>query len=489
MPFDKIFFIVPDNPVLSGFVWFFLLSVLFYLARQPAHQAILSFTGAIYRGFRLAARSILRAEKNFALRNREVLLAHGREQKERLIEREFERIETAVRRDLADSPALYRRISERITSIEEDHKKSTDVPPSPPGWVSAVKAVANIESKGDPMVAKILEVIHTSLVKAHAVATDEYRKSTQTRHKFLKAIMPDVRKLETTLGASDKNVTALLQKSQVIDRHMEEFEGILKKTDRAQRVLSTSAFTYFLISTLVLTIATFGAGINFHLIARPMAEMIGGNAVAGGLKISEIGALVIILLEVLIGIFLMDALRITNLFPAIGALKDSVRVKMAWILLFLLTMLASVEAGLALMRDYLIQDDQATNAFLRSDVAVAAAGDSLRWIITAAQMGLSFFLPFVLAVVAIPLEIFFHTARSVFGTASAAGMRAVAALLRIVGTIARQLGLMLVHLYDVLSVVGIALDGTVKLIRRPGGRAKASPPRREPQAALTKEVL
>ena len=487
MSFEQALLITP-NPALSGVIWVVILSALLYIARQPAHQAILSLTGAFYRGLRIAAHSIRRAEQNFALRNREVLLAHGREQKERVIEREFERIENAVRRDLADTPALYRRISERITKIEEDHTVSTDVPPSPPGWVDAVKAVANINSKGDPMVAKILEVIHTSLVKAHAAATDEYRKATQMRHKFLKTMMPEVRKLETTLGLSDKNVTALLEKSQVIDRHMVEYDNILKKTDQAQRALSTSAFTYFMISAVVLTIAAFGAGINFRLIARPMAEMVGGNAIVGGLKVSEVGALVIILLEVFTGVFLMESLRITNLFPVIGALKDSTRIKMAWFLLFLLTVLASIESGLALMREILVQDEQATNAFLRGDVATAAASESFRWITTAAQMGLGFFLPFVLAVVAIPLETFFHTGRSVFGTATAAGMRGTAALLRVIGSVVRHLGLMLVHLYDVLAVVGVAIEGLVRMARRSGSSDGAAR-RREPRSTLGKEVL
>lgn len=489
MSFEQAFLITP-NYALSGVIWFVILSALLFVARQPAHQAILSLTGAFYRGMRIAAQSIRRAEQNFSLRNREVLLAHGREQKEHVIEREFERIENAVKRDLADSPTLYRRISERITKLEEDHTASTDVPPSPPGWVDAVKAVANINSKGDPMVAKILEVIHSSLVKAHAAATDEYRKATQNRHKYLQAMMPDIRKLETTLGLSDRNVTNLLQKSQVIDRHMSEYEQILKKTDQAQRMLSTSAFTYFMISTLVLAVAAFGAGINFRLIARPMAEMVGGNAVIGGLKVSEIGALVIILLEVFTGVFLMEALRITNLFPVIGALKDSTRIRMAFAFLFLLTMFASIESGLALMREILVQDEQATNAFLRGEggtQAAAAADGSFRIITTAAQMGLGFFLPFVLAVVAIPLETFFHTARSVFGTAMAAGMRGLAAFLRVIGSMSRQLGIMLVHIYDILAVVGVAIDSAIRMIRK-SDSGNAASGRREPRAAYTKEA-
>lgn len=474
MSFDKTFLLV-SNPVMSGLIWFLILSVVFYMARVPAHKMILAFAHAVYRGFRIASKSILRAEQTFALRNREVLLAHGRDDKERDIVREFERIDASVKRDLADVPALSRRVTEHITQVEEDHKQSTDVPPSPPGWVDAVKAVANINSKGDPMVAKILEAIHGSLVKAHGSATETYRKATQERHKHLKAMMPDLRKLDKTLGKVDSDVNTLLDKSKLIERHMEQYEGILKKTDQAQRALSTSAFTYFAIAALVLAIAIFGAGINFRLIARPMAEMVGGNVVVGGLRVSEIAALVIILLEVFMGVFLMEALRFTSLFPVIGSLKDSSRIKLAYFCLFLLTMFACIEAGLALMREILVRDSQATNAFLRGEgvAAAAAAQNSFRWITTAAQMGLGFFLPFVLAVVAIPLETFMHTGRVVFGTGTAAVMRGFAALLRVLGTIVRGLGVMLVHLYDVLASPILAFEWLLGRQRetRPGGRA------------------
>ncbi len=487
MSFDDVLSIIPGNPVLSGVVLFLGLSIVFYVARIPAHQAILQLTTALYRGFRIGAKSILRAEKHFAVRNREVLLAHGREEKERLIEREFERIDAAVRRDLADVPALHRRVSERITKIEEDHTQSTDVPPTPPGWVDAVKAVANISSKGDPMVGKILEVIHSSLVKAHAVAVDEYRKSTQLRHKCLQAIVPEVRKLDTTLNQVDKDVVNLLEKSRLIDQHMDDYDQILKKTDKAQRMLSTSAFTNFLISAVVLGIAAGGAMINFKLIARPMAEMVGGGAMIGGLKTADIAALVIILVEVSMGLFLMESLRITRLFPVIGALKDSMRIKMVWITLTFLTLLAAVEAGLAFMREILVQDELATSAMLRGTEIVAVPIDSsFGWITTAAQMGLGFILPFALAFVAIPAETFVHTARSVMGTSMAAGMRGFAALLRITGTIFRHLGMVFVHIYDVFASLPLGIEYLVKHSR--AGNKKEPFVRREPKPSLPREA-
>jgi len=220
-----------------------------------------------------------------------------------------------------------------------------------------------------------------------------------------------------------------------------------------------------------------------------MAEMDGGNVMVGGLRIAEIAALVIILLEVFMGVFLMESLRITSLFPVVHQLKDSTRVKMAFICLFLLTMFACIEAGLALMREILVQDEQATNAFLRGEAGVTAAASNawFRWITTAAQMGLGFFLPYVLAVVAIPLETLVHTGRSVLGTATAAGMRGLAALLRVVGTIIKHLGLFAVNLYDVLAVVGVVMEKAAGAFRRSGndgGRRE----KREPRPSFNKEA-
>jgi hypothetical protein len=72
-----------------------------------------------------------------------VLLAAGREAKERVIEREFDRINDTVRKDLGNYSALHRSLDESIKRIEDDHQQSVNVPPDPPGWVEAVKADAS----------------------------------------------------------------------------------------------------------------------------------------------------------------------------------------------------------------------------------------------------------------------------------------------------------------------------------------------------------
>ena len=85
------------------------------------------------------------------------------------------------------------------------------------------------------------------------------------------------------------------------------------------------------------------------------------------------------------GLFLMESTRITRLFPVIGALPDKLRVRMIYITFTILLILASVEAGLAYMRELLMHDELATSAILRGD-AVTVQNEFL-WITTAAQMG------------------------------------------------------------------------------------------------------
>jgi hypothetical protein len=228
---------------------------------------------------------------------------------------------------------------------------------------------------------------------------------------------------------------------------MEEYEDIVKGEDRAVSVLSSSSLVYFFVSALVMAVAIGGATINFSLIARPMAEMVGGTSLVGGFRTADIAALVIIMVEISMGLFLMESLRITRLFPVIGALPDKMRVRMIWITFTILFLLASVEAGLAYMREVLLHDELATSALLRGDLDVAASSEYM-WITTAAQMGMGFILPFALTFVAIPLETFVHSLRTVVGLIAIGILRFVSLILQLLGSGLRSFSALLTHLYD-----------------------------------------
>lgn len=439
--------IVPGYPLLSILIWFVVAIAMLYLARYPAHRAIKSLSRVIHSGMRLASRSVLLAEERLVHRNKEVLLAAGRESVERLIEREFQRVDAVVKRDLSGYPALQHTLAEQITRIDEDYRESAELPPPPPTWVNAVKAIVKIPFNNDPTVANIFKEIHKSITKQYKNTMDEYRKSTGARHALLRQMMPYWRKLAQTLDQVGKKITGLQERATVIDHRMEDYEEIRAKTNKAERMLESSSMTQFFISGLVLLIAFGGAVINFNLIALPMSEMVGGGSYIGQFKTSNVAALVIILVEVAMGLYLMESLRITKLFPVIGSMDDKMRRRMIWVTFGILLILACVESALAFMRDRIAADMQALRQSL---AAVEGVQPVNSWIPTVGQMVMGFILPFALTFVAIPLESFISSSRTVMGFVLVGLLRGTAFLLRLMGNIASYLGELLVNLYDVL---------------------------------------
>jgi hypothetical protein len=471
-------------PALSAVILLALLVVALYLARRTAHQAIHAVTDALGRGLRLASHSVALGEERLATRNREVLLSAGREAKERIVEREFVRVGDTVRKDLAGYPTLHRALTESIVRIEEHQEKALEVPPEAPGWVQAVKVIANLDTKNGGN--EILGDIHKSMVKAHGEAMDEYRKSSAERHDLLRKMMPDWRRIQETMGRVNHNVETVLQRALAIDRHMQEYDDIVRGEDRAVSILSSSSLVYFFVSMLVLAVAAAGAAINFTLIARPMSEMVGGTSFIGNFRTADIAALVIIMVEISMGLFLMESLRITRLFPVISALSDNMRRRMMLITFIILLLMASIEAGLAYMREVLLQDELATSALLRGDGAGSVVNEHL-WITTAAQMGMGFILPFALTFVAIPLETFVHSLRTVLGLIGIGIMRALALVLRVFGNGMRHFGTLLERVYDLPLFVPLWIEARMNAQRvadakeSAGARSGVEPVMQEPR--------
>ncbi|MDH4228597.1 MAG: hypothetical protein OEW11_02470 [Nitrospirota bacterium] len=466
----KAMMIWPGNPGLSIFVWAILAIVVMYAARIPAHQAIRGFTRVVAHTLRLAGHSLMDAQKRLALRNREVLLASGQELTERQIEQEFSRISTTIAKDLGTYPALHRKLSEQVASIDEDYRAATDSPPDPPAWTSAIGMTQQLVDKsgGDKTVGRVIEALHKGFMRAHAQAMGEYRKSSRTRHRLLSHMMPFWRRTASTLASVDKTVNGIVERSNHIDKLMEQYHEISKRSDRAERMLSTSAMTQFLISGLVLTIAVLGGFINFQLIALPMSEMVGASARLGSLKVSQVAALVIIMVEITMGLFLMESLRITRLFPVIGSMQDRNRRIMMWASLVILLVLASIESSLAYMRDLLA----ANNAALTQSLAgIAVQQPEFHWIPAVGQMTLGFILPFALTFVAVPMESFIHSLRVVGGNALEAALRLAVFACHLAGSLIHHLGSGLINTYDLavflpLKVEHLVLGVTASKTRR-----------------------
>jgi hypothetical protein len=456
----------PNNAMLSALVLFLIAMPFLYAARKPVHELVHSIAQAVGGPLRLGARWLMSAARDMKERNKAVLLAHGRGEAGQLIEREFERVGILVTRDLNGYPALQRKLLDEITRIEEDYRKSGEVPPAPPEWVEAVEAIARIKSSGNEMVQRILEEISSSVNAIHDKALAEYRRAYQSRHRILGSFMPFWRSLDKTMARVDKKLEGLQNSAAAVDAQMEKYREIAAGTDRAEHTLTASAFTQFAIALIVMAVAAGGAFINFKLIALPMSEMVGaGDYLTGTLRTSEVAALVIILVEASMGLFLMESMRVTHLFQGIANLPDRMRRRMMWIALVLLVVLAGVEAALALMRDMLIADKQALLQSLAASPQAAPPDPWLARIPTAGQMLLGFVLPFALAFVAIPLESLIYSARTVGGSVLVMLVRSVAFAMRVLGNLARHVGRVAVTFYDVLIVLPLLAESWVKAAR------------------------
>jgi len=95
----------------------------------------------------------------------------------------------------------------------------------------------------------------------------------------------------------------------------------------------------------------------------------------------------------------------------------------------------------------LLHDELATSALLRGDGAEVIANNYM-WITTAAQMGMGFILPFALTFVAIPLETFVHSLRTVVGLLAIGVLRITSLALRLLGSGSRYIGVLVAQMYD-----------------------------------------
>jgi hypothetical protein len=239
---------------------------------------------------------------------------------------------------------------------------------------------------------------------------------------------------------------------------MEKVREINANVDQAEHALSASASIQFAVAGLVMLIAIGGAFVNFKLISLPMSAMVGGgDYITGNLQASEVAALVIILFETLMGLFLMEALRFTHLFP-LSNVDEKMRRHMVWISFTILLVLAGVEVALAVMRDQIVAMDLALKQALGNAAITPLDIGWVGKIPTAGQMILGFTLPFALAFVAIPLEYFIRSGRTVLGAGLVLLIHALAVLLRTIGGIITQLGKALCLMYDAIIFVPLLIE-------------------------------
>jgi hypothetical protein len=451
--------------------------VFLYFARNPVHTALYRVSRLASALLRLQAKALNRVIMNLKERNREVLLEMGKGQIERKLNRDFHQVNNIVKNDLGNYPELQKVIAGLVTKLEEDYHQSAETSPPSPDWIEAIESIVNLKEaqKGNPVIVKVLEDLYASLEAQQKKTLDTYRDGVSTRHKLLHSMMPHWRKLNNAVERVGGSMKNLVIQAEEIDKNMEQYREINAGSDKAERMLHVSSLREFSVAVFWMAIFAGGAFFNFHLISLPMSEMVGAGARIGTFTVAEVSALMIVLIEIAIGMLLMEVLHITRMFPAFGTLDERKRRILLWTLLGFIFVFASIESGLAFMRDQIASDNAALKGLLVGGEAVAFESTSSvsQFIPQIAQMLLGFLLPWVLIFVAIPFETFVESGRVLIAGLLIQVLHFIIIVMRLVAVGIRYLTDILLAVYDIIVSIPLWIENKLSN-RDPSKKAQSN---------------
>jgi hypothetical protein len=463
------FYLWPGSPLASIFI-LWVASVIFLWAARTAMLRILTGLGnGLADGLSAVAQRCAGAAEELRKSSREVLLAAGKRDAQGRLDRELQRADDGFSEQMGQYGRLQRQLDDTLLEVERDYQQGGITPPEVPGWSAAVEAIASIPMAGDPNIQKVLDGIRKSSEDAEKKALGAYRADTTKRHKILAAMLPVWKDIRGLLGKMQDSVTLALESSGRISSFIEDYEKIRQDTAEAARALPVSAAKLFVVSAGVLAIAFGAAFINFQLIALPMSELVPAGARVGGIPVSTVSALVLVLMEATLGIFLMDMLGITELFPKLGTIPRARRRLILWLGLTGLFFLASVESSLAVLREQIVEADSALKLSLAGGDAHIIQSASQSIIPVVGQAVLGFILPWILALVAVPLEMFLDSGRHVLASLSVVSIRCLGAIASGAAHVFRHLTGILTSAYDVYIAIPLRVEAMFSSGRKKGG--------------------
>lgn len=477
--------IFPENRMLSIFVLWLVSVILLWAARQPMQELIARLGKGLDEGLAAGSEWCHGTAQSLRSRGRAALLAAGTLDHQRRLDREFERIDHGFSGKLEQYAKLHRRLDDTLQQLDEDYRACGDSPPEVPGWTAAASAVAQIPTTGDPNANKVLEGIRRSSQEAEKRALASYKEATAKRHSLLAKTAPVWKEIRSLTARMLESVGTALESTSRIDGYYDDYRSIRDEQEKAARALGFSAVKLFVVALVVLGIAVGGAFINFQLIALPMSELVPAGARIGGIPVSTVSALLIVLMEAAIGIFLMDMLGITDLLPKLNSIPAARRRLILFISVAGLFFLASVESSLAILREQIVEADAALKMALAGEENTALGRASTSSIPVIGQAVLGFVLPWILAMVAIPLEMLIDSSRHVVNSLVVFLLHAAGHLSHIVGRLIRHVCGAVNSLYDVYIAVPLRIEQAFG--GRDGGGGGGTRPRAK-RKELTGEV-
>ncbi len=451
----------PDNPLASLLVLWVFSQLILWAARGPAHRAFRSIGRVLSGALRVAARWCKSVSASVATRDREMMLEMGTSSAQGKLAREFRRVEISLAKELGRYPALHRKMDDLVSRLDADYRDCGNAPPSPPGWTEATAAVAKMPQSGDNVVRKLLEEMHKAAQDSEKKALEEFRESTAKRHKILGAMAPLWKELKEHADEASKSVAAALESAKQVDTYMANYEKLRKGDEKAVRAMGWQSTQLFVVSLLVLAVAIGGAFVNFNLIALPMSELVPSGSRIGGMPVSTVAALVVVLMEVAAGIFVLEMLGITSFFPKMDLLPVSRRRIILFVSLGGLFLLACIECSLAILREQIVESASALKQSLAGISDRSVADPAFSQIPVVGQAVLGFILPWILAMVAVPLETLISTGGHIALTVTAGILALGSAFARVLAHGGQYLIDAIRHVYDIYIIVPLQLERLV----------------------------
>ena len=202
--------------------------------------------------------------------------------------------------------------------------------------------------------------------------------------------------------------------------------------------------------------------LNFALLERPMAELVGDAYKVMGMPIYRLAALAIIVLEVAVGMVLLEAVGGTTMFPQFERLEQNKKLRITIIVTMAtaLLVLATIEAALALTRDDLSRLERelmGTLAGTGSSEAASSVGDIARY----AQAAFGFVIPFALAFLGFALEMLVRNGRVVVQAVVAEVLGGLSFVVRLLRQVTVGLMSFALALYDFAIFLPLAIESRI----------------------------
>jgi hypothetical protein len=429
--------------------WIAIAMAVLYLAREPAQALIHSLFHLPIALLRLLGHAAARWAQACAGRHRALLIHLHAEELETYIESRRRRAESGLRACLLGYPMLHHRLSRTLDQIEHSQGDALPVSVNPP---MQLPAEAGMGGHPVPVATAPPAALPPPLLRA---PVRRLRMTALTRiARRLTAIHSDV----AALRDMDKRIETA---SRDVTGGVSEYRSLLTGEPRREASSGRSALTLVLVGLLVALAAFAGVALNFRLIARPLSEIVGEGFQVFGYPLSDVLALGIILVEMVVGAMFMDFIGVTRLFPVADRLDDRLRRLLAIATGTIILAFALIEASLALIREDIVQLERQLSVDAGTVAPPTDTATTLGWLPQVVQASLGFVMPWMLALVAIPLEQLLKYGRVALQAVGAALFGGLAAITRVLAGLLGGMRMVVLRLYDLVIFLPLFVEQRV----------------------------